>query len=91
MIGLGLGVMLTPSVNIVQSSFPEDQQGEISGLSRSVSNLGSTFGTAIAGTILVSVVATGTRSYAVAMIALIVFGLIGLVAALGLPARITKA
>ena len=33
-----------------------------------VSNLGSTFGTAIAGTILVSVVARGTRSYAVAMI-----------------------
>ncbi|GAA3071762.1 MFS transporter [Streptomyces goshikiensis] len=41
LIGLGLGVMLTPSVNVVQSSFPEEQQGEISGLSRSVSNLGS--------------------------------------------------
>ncbi len=91
LVGLGLGVMLTPSVNIVQSSFPEDQQGEISGLSRSVSNLGSTFGTAIAGTILVSVVATGTRSYAVAMIALIAFGLIGLVAALRLPTTITRA
>src|SRR5215216_5565195 len=38
LIGLGLGVMLTPSVNVVQSSFPEEQQGEISGLSRSVSN-----------------------------------------------------
>ena len=46
--------MLTPSVNVVQSSFPEELQGEISGLSRSVSNLGSSFGTAIAGTILVS-------------------------------------
>ena len=34
-------------------------QGEISGLSRSVSNLGSSFGTAIAGTILVSVVELG--------------------------------
>ena len=33
--------MLTPSVNVVQSSFAEEQQGEISGLSRSVSNLGS--------------------------------------------------
>jgi predicted MFS family arabinose efflux permease len=54
LIGLGLGVMLTPSVNIVQSSFSEGQQGEISGLSRSVSNLGSTLGTAIAGTILVA-------------------------------------
>jgi MFS family permease len=91
LIGLGLGVMLTPSVNVVQSSFPEALQGEISGLSRSVSNLGSTFGTAIAGTILVSVVATGTRSYAVAMIVLAGFGLIGLVAALRLPAEIERA
>jgi MFS family permease len=88
LIGLGLGVMLTPSVNVVQSSFPEEVQGEISGLSRSVSNLGSTFGTAIAGTILVSVVATGTRSYVVAMIALAVFGLIGLGAAWLLPAKL---
>ena len=91
LIGLGLGAMLTPSVNVVQSSFPEALQGEISGLSRSISNLGSTFGTAIAGTILVSVIATGTRSYAVAMIALAAFGLIGLVAALRLPARIERA
>ena len=91
LIGLGLGVMLTPSVNVVQSSFPEAQQGEISGLSRSVSNLGSTFGTAIAGTILVSVVATGTRSYAIALIVLIGFGLIGLLAALRLPAKIERA
>ena len=91
LIGLGLGVMLTPSVNVVQSSFPEALQGEISGLSRAVSNLGSTFGTAIAGTILVSVVATGTRSYAVAMIVLAGFGLIGLVAALRLPAKIERA
>jgi hypothetical protein len=52
-----------------------------------VSNLGSTFGTAIAGTILVSVLAPGNRSYAVAMITLIGFGLIGLVAALRLPAK----
>ena len=91
LIGLGLGGMLTPSVNVVQSSFPEAQQGEISGLSRAVSNLGSTFGTAIAGTILVSVVATGTRSYAIAMITLAGFGLIGLVAALRLPAKIQRA
>jgi MFS family permease len=91
LIGLGVGVMLTPSVNVVQSSFPEALQGEISGLSRAVSNLGSTFGTAIAGTILVSVVATGTRSYAVALIVLAGFGLIGLVAALRLPAKIERA
>ena len=83
LIGLGVGVMLTPSVNVVQSSFPEDMQGEISGLSRSVSNLGSTFGTAIAGTILVADLSRGT--YALAMASLALAAVIGLVAALRLP------
>ena len=91
LVGLGLGAMLTPSVNVVQSSFPESLQGEISGLSRSVSNLGSSFGTAIAGTILVSELATGNRGYAWAMVALVVFGLIGLGAALRLPAKVERA
>lgn len=85
LIGLGLGVMLTPSVNVVQSSFPEQLQGEISGLSRSISNLGSSFGTAIAGTILVSDLASGNRSYVLAMIALAAFAVIGLAAATRLP------
>jgi predicted MFS family arabinose efflux permease len=68
--------MLTPSVNIVQSSFAEERQGEISGLSRSVSNLGSCLGTAIAGTILVAgITAAPERSYGLAMIALAVVGL----------------
>jgi MFS family permease len=82
-IGLGLGVMLTPSVNVVQSAFPEAQQGEISGLSRCISNLGSTLGTGIAGTILVS--SLDKNSYAAAMIVLAAFALVGLGAALKLP------
>jgi MFS family permease len=85
LIGLGLGTMLTPSVNVVQSSFPEQLQGEISGLSRSVSNLGSSFGTAIAGTILVSDLASGNTSYVLAMVTLAVLALIGLAAAILLP------
>ena len=89
LIGLGIGAMLTPSVNIVQSSFPESLQGEISGLSRSVSNLGSSLGTAIAGTILVAgITATPGRAYGVAMISLAVVGLIGLVAAAMLPTKL---
>jgi predicted cobalt transporter CbtA len=75
--------MLTPSVNIVQSSFAEARQGEISGLSRSVSNLGSSLGTAIAGTILVA--GLTTHAYGAAMVALGVIGLIGLAAAAFLP------
>ncbi|WFB11460.1 MFS transporter [Streptomyces sp. LX-29] len=85
LIGLGLGVMLTPSVNVVQSSFGEERQGEISGLSRSVSNLGSSLGTAVAGTILVAGLTTG--AYAAAMITLAVVGLGGLLAAALLPHR----
>jgi MFS family permease len=91
LIGLGLGGMLTPSVNVVQSSFPEQLQGEISGLSRSVSNLGSSLGTAIAGTILVSDLASGRHAYAIAMATLAVIGLVGLVAAVRLPRTIARA
>ena len=85
LIGFGCGLMLTPSVNVVQSSWPEDKQGEISGLSRAVSNLGSTLGTAIAGTVLVAGIADGNHSYALAMVVLGVAGLIGLGAAVLLP------
>ena len=77
--------MLTPSVNVVQSSFPEELQGEISGLSRSVSNLGSSFGTAIAGTILVSDLASGNTTYVIAMVVLAALALVGLAAAIRLP------
>jgi MFS family permease len=85
LIGLGLGVMLTPSVNIVQGAFPEEKQGEISGLSRSISNLGSSFGTAVAGTILVSDLVAGNGTYVAAMIVLGVLAIVGLGASVLLP------
>jgi len=89
LIGLGLGLMLTPSVNLVQSSFSDALQGEISGLSRSISNLGSSLGTAIAGTILVAgITSTPDRSYGLAITVLAVVGIAGLVAAVFLPAVI---
>src|SRR5213079_1725881 len=85
LIGTGVGVMLTPSVNVVQSAFPENLQGEISGLSRSISNLGSSLGTAIAGTILVAGLADPKLAYGIAMIVLAFIGLIGLGATVLLP------
>jgi MFS family permease len=85
-IGFGLGAMLTPSVNVVQSAFGEQQQGEISGLSRSISNLGSSLGAALAGTILVAGVGDQPgRAYALALTAVGVVGVIGLGTALLLP------
>jgi MFS family permease len=92
LIGLGLGGMLTPSVNVVQSSFSEDRQGEISGLSRSVSNLGSSLGAAIAGTLLVAgITSTPSRAYGLAMITLAAIGVIGLAAAWLLPRNLSGA
>lgn len=86
-IGLGLGLMLTPSVNVVQSAFPEEQQGEISGLSRSISNLGSSFGTAIVGTILALSAAAPADGYVLALAPLVVVALAGVVVAALLPSK----
>jgi predicted MFS family arabinose efflux permease len=88
-IGIGVGVMLTPSVNLVQSAFAEEQQGEISGLSRSISNLGSSFGTAIVGTLLVLGVEGATDQYVLALAPLVVVALGGVVVASFLPGRTT--
>ena len=84
-VGVGLGLMLTPSVNLVQSAFPEELQGDISGLSRSISNLGSSFGTAIVGTLLVLNANASANGYVSAMVPLLVIAAIGLVAAAFLP------
>jgi MFS family permease len=83
--GVGVGTMLTSSVNVVQSSFPETDQGDISGLSRSVSNLGSSFGTALVGSVLVAVALPEGKPFAVAMVMMIVFTLIGLVLGVFIP------
>src|SRR5262245_35150602 len=85
LVGLGVGVMLTSSVNVVQSSFPEQDQGEISGLSRSVSNLGSSLGVAIAGTVIVASLANPNAGYALALVVLLVFAGAGLIASIMLP------
>jgi MFS family permease len=86
LMGLGVGVMLTSSVNVVQSSFPESEQGDISGLSRSVSNLGSSLGVALAGSILVAASGPGSKPFGLAATVLLVVTLAGLVLALLLPA-----
>ncbi len=83
--GVGVGTMLTSSVNVVQSSFPETDQGDISGLSRSVSNLGSSMGTALVGSVLVAVNLPAGKPFAVALTIMIVITLIGLTLAVLIP------
>jgi MFS family permease len=87
LIGAGVGVMLTSSVNVVQSAFPEQDQGEISGLSRSVSNLGSSLGVALAGSIIAAASVPGRHPYAVSITIMLVISLIGLGIAFLLPNR----
>ena len=77
--------MLTSSVNVVQSAFPERDQGEISGLSRTVSNLGSSLGTAIVGSVLVLNLLAGNKDFGLALIVMVIFAGIGLLAAFLLP------
>jgi len=85
--GAGVGTMLTSSVNVVQSSFPDKDQGDISGLSRSVSNLGSSLGTAVVGSILVAVKLPAGKPFAAALLTMLVFTLIGLLLAVLIPRR----
>ena len=85
--GAGVGVMLTSSVNVVQSSFPDTDQGEISGLSRSLSNLGSSLGTALVGSILVAVKLPTGKPFGAALITMLVFALVGLLLAVLIPRR----
>lgn len=85
LIGIGVGAMLTSSVNVVQSAFPEADQDDISGLSRSASNLGSSFGTALAGSIIAAALLPGNKSFALSVVIMLVITLGGLVIALLLP------
>jgi len=84
--GAGVGMMLTSSVNVVQSSFDSATQGDISGLSRSISNLGSSLGTALVGSILVAV-AHPTGKFAVALGVMLGFTLVGLLLGVLLPSK----
>jgi MFS family permease len=89
--GIGVGVMLTSSVNVVQSSFSDDDQGAISGLSRSVSNLGSSLGTALVGSVLVASTLPEGKPFAVALATMLVLTLAGLVLAVLIPRRPVQA
>ncbi len=59
LIGSGIGLIMPASVNLVQSAASEEDQGDISGVSRSASNFGSSIGTAVAGGVLVSALIIG--------------------------------
>lgn len=59
-VGIGIGLANAPLLNLVQSAAPAREQSEISGINRAFSNLGGSFGTAIAGAVLISVLISTT-------------------------------
>jgi MFS family permease len=85
--GIGVGVMLTSSVNVVQSAFPDSDQGDISGMSRSISNLGSSLGTALAGSVLVASRLPAGKPFGVALGMLAVISFLGLILGVLIPRR----
>jgi MFS family permease len=87
LVGAGVGVMLTSSVNVVQSAFPERDQGDISGLSRSVSNLGSSLGVAFAGSIIAAASVPGRHPFLLSLTTMLVISIIGIGIAFLLPNR----
>ncbi|QFZ19651.1 MFS transporter [Saccharothrix syringae] len=84
-LGAGLGTMLTASVTLVQSAWPPDAQGAISGVSRSASNLGASLGTALAGSVVAG--SADGRTFAAALAVLGGVAVAGFGVALLLPRR----
>jgi MFS family permease len=84
LMGVGVGIMLTASVNLVQSVWPESVQGDISGVSRSVSNLGSSLGVAIAGSLVAGAIPGGGQYFS-ALVIVGAFAAVGWLAALLIP------
>ena len=84
LMGVGVGIMLTASVNLVQSAWPESVQGDISGVSRSVSNLGSSLGVAIAGSLVAGAIPGGGQYFS-ALVIVGCFAVVGWFAALLIP------
>ncbi|HZB42833.1 MAG TPA: MFS transporter [Ilumatobacter sp.] len=52
--GLGVGALASQLGSVTVSSVPDEQTGEIGGLQNTVTNLGASIGTALAGAVLIS-------------------------------------
>jgi hypothetical protein len=55
LIGLGIGALASQLGAVTVSSVPDEQSGEVGGLQNTATNLGASIGTALAGSILISV------------------------------------
>ncbi len=56
--GLGIGSLASQLGAVTVSSVPDEQSGEVGGVQNTVTNLGASIGTALAGAVLISVLTT---------------------------------
>jgi MFS family permease len=56
--GLGIGALASQLGSVTVSSVPDEQSGEVGGLQNTLSNLGASVGTALAGAVLMSALTT---------------------------------
>jgi MFS family permease len=54
LVGLGIGALASQLGSITVSSVPDEQAGEVGGLQNTLTNLGASLGTALAGAVLIS-------------------------------------
>src|SRR5205085_6426996 len=52
--GLGVGALASQVGSVTVSSVPDEQSGEVGGLQNTLTNLGASIGTALAGAVLIS-------------------------------------
>jgi hypothetical protein len=58
LVGLGIGALASQLGSVTVSSVPDEQAGEVGGLQNTVTNLGASLGTALAGAVLISSLTT---------------------------------
>ena len=54
LVGLGVGALASQLGSVTVSAVPDEQSGEVGGLQNTVTNLGASIGTALAGAVLIS-------------------------------------
>jgi MFS family permease len=58
LIGLGIGSLASQLGSVTVSSVPDEQSGEVGGLQNTITNLGASLGTALAGAVLIAALTT---------------------------------
>jgi MFS family permease len=58
LVGLGIGALASQLGSVTVSAVPDEQAGDVGGLQNTITNLGASMGTALAGAILISALTT---------------------------------